>query len=412
MSRLVIWAVLVVVASGCATGQPCRLATKPVIRKQSIAWHLFDTSVLSQLEQGFNLVRVVRKAAGIPKPSVNLVDGHVPDSSFLTNRDIEALSPDAVKRGPTQPGQVAEPPFVITRLKTEGKTAGFFVTDAKGRRFLFKLDLVDYRELVTGAEVVTSKFLYALGYAVPSYEVVLVDVDDLQLSPELAHNAQADLSRLLASRVREERRPDGQRSEGVVRVSASRIIEGEILGPFSFKRHRDCAELRALKLAYAWVNNTDAKDHNTLLVWTGNQVKGFLIDFGSSLGADAAKGPKNPCEGWVNQVDLKEWTLELLTLGLRKTGCDPREQPWSPAVGLFSSRLDPIRWKPYEPNLAFEEITKADARWMAARLARFSRAQLEAAVAAGQYRDPRDAAWIVEVLEARRQAILNAYLTK
>jgi len=376
------------------------VATKPVLRTQSIAWHLFDTAVLSQIEQGLNLVRVVRKAAGVPPPSVNLTDGQVPDSSFFTNRDLEAFSPEAVRKGPTRPGEVAEPPFVITRLKTEGKTGGFFVTDAKGRRFLFKLDLAGFPELGTGAEVVTSKLLYALGYHVPSYEIVVVKVEDLQLSPELANDRQAELARLLTGRVH----------EGVVRVSASRIVEGEILGPFRFKRHRDCAELRALKLAYAWVNNIDAKDHNTLLVWRRDHGIGYLIDFGSSLGADAATGPKHPCAGWVNRVDLKEWTLAWLTLGLRKTGCDPRETPWSPAVGLLSPRLDPIRWKPYEPNLAFEEITKAEARWMAARLARFSRAQLHAAVAAGQYHDPRDAEHLVEVLEARRAAIVKAYL--
>ncbi len=47
---------------------------------------------------------------------------------------------------------------------------------------------------------------------------------------------------------------------------------------------------------------------------------------------------------------------------------------------------------------------------MARRLAQCSREQLEAAVAAGHYTDPRDAGRIVEVLEARRRAILNAYL--
>ncbi len=347
-----------------------------------------------------DLERVVRKALGRPRPSHDLHDGIVPDSSFFTNRDMTHVSPEAIRRGPTQAGQEAQPPFVMTRMKVEGKTAGFFVRDTKGDRYLFKLDFVGYPELLTGAEVVTSKLLYALGYSVPSYEIVNVTQEQLTLSPTLPPETKEQLARLVTSH--------GQ--GGVIRVSASRFLDGEIVGPFSFKAHRHCTELRALKLAYAWVNNTDAKDQNTLMVWTGHRAMGYLIDFGSSLGASASRGSKGPCQGWVNDVDLKDITLELLTLGLHTTGCDSKERPWSPAVGLFSPRLDPIRWKPYAPNVAFEEITKADARWIAERLALFSRAQLDAAVSAGQYARREDAQRLVDVLEARRQAILRAYL--
>ena len=46
---------------------------------------------------------------------------------------------------------------------------------------------------------------------------------------------------------------------------------------------------------------------------------------------------------------------------------------------------------------------------MVKRIMALSRAQLEAAVEAGQYRDPADAARITEILEQRRQAISAAY---
>jgi len=79
-------------------------------------------------------------------------------------------------------------------------------------------------------------------------------------------------------------------------------------------------------------------------------------------------------------------------------------------VGRFASTVDPDRWKPYAPNLAFEEINTDDARWMAARLARLSRAQIEAAVLAGCYSDPADAAYLTEALESRRDVIVRHYL--
>ncbi|MBI4343125.1 MAG: hypothetical protein HY599_07140 [Candidatus Omnitrophica bacterium] len=381
------------------------------MRKPPIWWHLFDVTVISQLKQGLNLVRVGRKVSGVPVRALNLRDGEVGDTAFFTNRDPAQLTPEQVAAGPTRPEDVATPPFRITKLKGEGKTPGFFVTDAKGARYLFKLDPTEASELLSGAETVTSKLLYALGYHVPSYEVVWVRPEEVQVDPDvLSHTAegasrpfaQADLERLL----------EGRSQEGVFRVAASKILDGEVLGPGSFKRFRDCADVRALRLAYAWVNNIDAKDHNSLLVWDGTRTVGYLIDFGTSLGADAGKaGPKHPCAGWLNIVDLREASLKVLTLGLHDPPCSLESgQPVSPRVGFFTTTFDPDDWKPYAPNLAFEEMNQQDGRWIARRMARLSRAQIEAAVSAGRYSDPSDAAYLVDTLDQRRAAILEEYL--
>ncbi len=196
-----------------------------------------------------------------------------------------------------------------------------------------------------------------------------------------------------------------------MRVAVSRILEGEILGPMRFKKFKDCAEIRGLKLGYAWLNNIDSKDHNSLLVWDGTQTIGYLIDFGTSLGADAGLGgPKGPCAGWTNVVDLSLFSKELLTLGFYRSGCNPKEVPINPRLGLFSKRLEPLAWKPYAPNLAFEEMNGEDARWITRRIARLSPAQIAAAVSAGQYSDPADARALIDILEARRAAIIDHYL--
>ena len=384
-------------SAGCPT---CLIQTKPVVHKPPIAWHVFDVTILSQLEDTLNPLRIVRALVGRPELSEDLHSGHLAQTSFFTDRDIEGLSPEAVRLGPTNPEKGIAPPFLVTRLKSEGKTAGFKVVDARGTTYLLKLDVLGYPELVTGAEVVTSKLLYALGYFVPSYEIVDVAVSDLRLDPVRSHVSQEELDEILEGRIR----------DGRVRASASRFLDGEILGPIPFKRYRRCAELRALKLAYAWVHDTDSKDHNSLFVWTGNRAIGYLIDFGTSLGGRADRGPKTPCQGWVNDVDLKDWTLTLLTLSFHRNGCDPKERPFSPAIGLFSPRVDPRRWEPYIPNLAFEDMTQADAEWMARRMARLSHAQIEAAVSAGRYSNPSDAAYLIDTLEARRRMIVRTYL--
>ena len=418
-SRAWRWAVLgaaCLALAGCASWprrystRPCCMEIKPTVRATPIWWHFFDVTVVEPLEYPFGLVRPARKLFGVPIRALNARDGVVTDSLFLTGQDPAALSPEAVTAGPTGPDDLPVPPYVVTKAKTEGQTAGFFVEDARGERYLFKLDPVDAPELLSGAEAVSSKLLYVLGYHVPSYEIVRFAPGEVRVSPEAFAKGRAgtrqpftaeDLDALLAPRAR----------EGGVRVVASKILEGEILGPASFKRFRDCAEVRALKLAYAWLNNIDAKDHNSLLVWDGQRTVGYLIDFGTSLGADAGKGgPKAPCAGWLNIVDMREASLKLLTLGLHQAPCDVPTRPVSPAVGVFTDAVDPRAWKPYAPNLAFGELTEDDARWMARRMARLSRAQIEAAVAAGRYSDPADAAYLAETLDRRRHAIVRRYL--
>ena len=414
--RTALFAVTLLFVTGCASwprswgSRPCCVSTKPVIRRQPIGWHLFDVTVLSPFEQSFHLVRVSRKLFGVPVRSLNLRDGVVADTAFFTNRDPASLTPETVRWGPTHPDDVSRPPFVITKAKHEGKTPGFFVTDAKGDRYLLKLDPVGAPGLLSGAEVVTSKLLYALGYHVPSYEIASVRSEDLRVDPavtiqsghRLAHPFTEEiLHDLLGARL----------SNGTVRVSASKILDGDILGPAHFKQFRDCADIRALKVVYAWVNNIDAKDHNSLLVWDGTHTVGYLIDFGTSLGADAGRaGAKSPCAGWTYLVDLKEASLEVVTLGLHRPVCDADSRAVSRSAGLFSPHLDPDHWKPYAPNLAFGEMNAKDARWMARRMARLSRQQIEAAVSAGQYSNPEDAAYLVDVLEQRRMAIVRHYL--
>ena len=412
--RALLCFLLILALSGCASwprpwGRPCCVQAKPVVRKQPVWWHLFDVTVLEPLEQPLRLVRPLRKLAGVPVRALNLRDGRVADSAFFSDRDPASLSPEQVRWGPTRPDGLVRPPVVITKTKMEGKTAGFFGTDASGTRYLFKLDPVGSPELLSGAEAVTSKLLYALGYHVPSYEVTVLRPEELHIGPEaVAKDAHGHLHPFRESDL--EGMLEGRLHEGRLRVVASRILEGEILGPARFKRFRDCAEMRALKVPYAWVNNIDAKDHNSLLVWDGRQTVGYLIDFGTSLGADAGVGgPKSPCEGWRHVVDLKEISLKVVTLGFYQPTCDV-DSPVSPSVGLFSSSLDPDRWKPYAPNLAFDEMNEQDARWIAGRMATLSRAQIEAAVAAGRYSNPADAAYLVDTLEARRMAIIQRYL--
>lgn len=411
MKRLACTIVAGLSLSGCATwprtlgSTPCCITGKPLIGRQPIAWHLVDVTVVSPVERSLHVVRQSRRVVGIPARSFNLKDGVLTTSTFFTPRDIPSLTPEAVRWGPTDPRQLPTAPFTITKPKLEGKTPGFFVTDARGRRYLLKLDPIEAPELLSGAEVVTSKLIHALGYHVPSYEILRLEPGELRFDPMPSSHArlttQTHLDELIRPRLK----------NGRLRVVASRLLDGEILGPAKFKAFRDCTEMRALKLAYAWVNDIDTKDHNSLLVWDGTRTVGYLIDFGTSLGADAGlAGPKSPCAGWRYVVDMDEWWREVVTLGLHRSRCHRDVHSFSPAVGTFSGQFDPKEWKPYAPNIAFHEMNEDDAEWIAGRMAQFSRAHIQAAVEAGQYSRPEDAAYLVETLDQRRLAIMEEYL--
>ncbi len=101
--------------------------------------------------------------------------------------------------------------------------------------------------------------------------------------------------------------------------------------------------------------------------------------------------------------------LRLLTLHAAHPEPDEHAPPVSPAVGRFDARFSPRTWRPQFPCSAFDRMTPADGRWIAAQIQRVGRPQLEAIVAAAHYSDPRDAAYIVDTLLQRRELILRQY---
>jgi hypothetical protein len=57
------------------------------------------------------------------------------------------------------------------------------------------------------------------------------------------------------------------------------------------------------------------------------------------------------------------------------------------------------------PNMAFQDMTEADGRWMARKIAEFTPAQIAAAIRAGEYSCPEDRDYLLATLLARRARI-------
>ena len=166
----------------------------------------------------------------------NTVD-EVPDSSWFSNRHgVRRMSLDELVRGPNR-GEAPsiDETWTVSRGKSQGLTPGFEITDARGTRYVIKLDPVGFPELSSAAEVIATKIFYAMGYNVPENTIVRFDPDKLVV----AEGAQAedrfgDAVSLTKRRLSRMLRHVPRLPDGRIRAMASKYVDGQPLGPFRY----------------------------------------------------------------------------------------------------------------------------------------------------------------------------------
>jgi hypothetical protein len=366
--------------------------------------------------------------ASSPAMGINTL-GDVPDNAWFTNRHgRHRMSLEALKRGAGNEN-APQPPFRIVSAKTEGITPGFQMVDARGRLYFVKSDPKSNPELSTGAEVVTSKFFYAIGYNTPENYLVRIGRSDWTLDEEAKITGANGIRRRFTSRDfldvlgKAPRFPDGS-----FRVVASLAIPGKDLGPFRYEGtpsddpndlipHENRRGLRGLLVFCSWLNHTDAKSantYNTLVIEDGVPfVRHYLIDFGSALGSD---GDRNKDARFGNEYQIPDpgsIFKSVFGLGLFSPKWERAAYPKEEAVGRIESSLfDPERWKPNYPNPAFLSCRPDDEYWAAKIVLAFSDADIHALVETGGYSDPRTVDYLVATLSRRRDQIGRTYLSK
>jgi len=357
--------------------------------------------------------------------------GELPDSTWYTNRhDLRhRLSQAELVRGPEHAG----PPdntqaWTIVSAKAEGVTPGFSVKDGKGRQYFLKFDPPSNPEMGTGADVVCSKFLYAIGYNVPENYIVSFSPEKLTIAPHVEFTdaygrkrslRQHDISDLLNLVAKDK--------QGQIRAVASAMIPGKGVGGFKYYKrraddpnelapHEHLRVLRGLYVFAEWLNQTDAKalnTYDTVIEEDGRSfVRHYLLDFGSALGSDALY-PKDPRLGHEYMIEGKAAARNLGSLGLYIPLYARVSYPDDPAVGNFEARaFDPERWKPNYPNAAFESRLPGDEYWGAKKVVAFTDEDIRSIVRTGNYSVPESAETIARVLIARRNKIAQALLPK
>ncbi len=349
--------------------------------------------------------------------------GEVPDSTWWTNRiGVRDLSPTEVARGP-RTGERPTAPFTILEGKPSGSAPGFIVEDAHGGRYIVKLDRQDADEVESTADVVVARFLWALGYNVPDDQVVHFTREDLTLAEGATYEDRDGTEHPLSDQRVDEilEKGTGLSHDGRWRALLSRFVEGIPIGGYPLQGtrpddpndrvdHEDRRDVRGLSVFFAWLDQTDTKEANTLDSWIPSReeaqlgyVRHYLIDFGKALGAAGIHG-RRPHAGWAHHWDYGYAGASLLTFGLWVKPWENRETPDFHGIGRYDvESYDPDRWNPLQRWFPMRRLDRFDAFWASKILMRFEHEHIEAVVAEAKLSDPASSRYLVETLLGRQR---------
>lgn len=356
--------------------------------------------------------------------------GEVPDSAWFTNRHGRVrMTPDELKRGPGD-SHPPVPPFEIVGGKVDGITPGFRMTDSTGRLYFVKPDPRTYPELSTSADVIGSRFFYALGYNTTENYVYRLKDSDLTISPQaLVAGITGKPRRMLKRDIELMKLRMARNPDGTLRIVASLAVPGKPLGPFRYEGtryddsndttpHEDRRDLRGLRVFCAWLNHTDAKARNsmdTLVVEDGvPYVKHFLLDFSSILGSDSDM-PKDARFGndYLIPRPYSKVPKKIGQMGFAPEPWEKARFPKNRAAGRIESKVfDPEKWRANYPNPAFNQMRLDDAYWAAKQVMAFTDADIRALVETGQYSKPETVEYLTRTLAERRDKIGRTYFTQ
>ena len=382
---------------------------------------------VSRMWSGWQAIRHRSDRRAIGSVNVNTMN-EVSDSNWFTNRiGGKPLSVDTIVRGPDTLSSPLSGPWTVVAGKTDGVTPGLQLKDGLGRRFFVKFDPPGHDELASGAEVIATKLLFAIGYWVPENYIGTLRRDTLTLAPDATYRgADGQKRRMTAADVDQVLSRAARKSDGSYRILASLAVEGRPIGPFLYVGvrsddpndivpHEHRRELRALGVFAAWLNHVDVKSQNTLdtLVHADGRmvVRHYLLDFGSTLGSGAT-GPKEWREGYEYATDQRTSLRAFATFGAHTPPWLRIRYPDLPGVGrIESEHFQPERWKPTLPNPAFLNARADDTFWAAQRVMAFSDDAIRAVVASAAFSDTQASQYLSRVLIERRDAIGRAWLT-
>jgi hypothetical protein len=439
--------VLVALLAGCAA--PTRFVDRSILwrdpddapirqpktRGEGIKWTGFRDAIVFPADRALSL------DYGDESWNVNALD-EVPDSSWYVDlrRTSDAHLPpraftaEEMARGlfGDDPGPIA--PFRVVKGKTIGSTPGLVVVDARGRKYMFKLDPPGWIGLNTSTEAVATRLAWAAGWLVPSEKIIDVRPEDLILDPKArTKNANDEDIPLTTAMLADLLRRTPREADGTVRACASVWLTGRNIGPWAYMGRRDDdandridhqnrRDVRAFGVFAAWVNDIDTMENNTMDAYVGEDGHGNVVHYQQDVGGSFGQFAAVPAEVWMgDETFFQPGRIlgSLFTFGApirdwEKKGDQRRDQMLRryPELGYFDDQgFDPKEWHPVLDNPAFVRMTARDRYWGAKRVVAFSETEIRAAAALGHYA-PATEQRLVEILLHRRERIARAFLAE
>jgi hypothetical protein len=272
---------------------------KPTTREFARSLYMLDVFLARRAPHAMELEQ--RSYAG----DINALD-EVPDSTWFTNRiGIRDLTTEDIHAGGRETFAVPKGPWTVTGTKVGGASVGFLVKDAAGAKFVMKFDSNGAPDMQTGADVVAQKILWAAGFSTPEDLIVELGRDEMILSPKAKVEdvfgnkrpmTEKDLDEALG---KVDRETAGLQPGVRYRALMSRYLGGVPVGGYSqagrrdddpndHVDHQDRRTLRAQRVFFAWLDNTDVKEDNGLDMWITDRgahyLQHYLVDFGLALG--------------------------------------------------------------------------------------------------------------------------------
>ena len=365
----------------------------------------------------------------IPAGGVNTL-GEVMDGPWYVNRHgRRRMTREELQRGPgDQHPPVADRPWSVLTVKSQGIRPGLLIRDSREQVYGLLFDPPRHLEMVTGANVVSSKLFYALGYWVPESYIVYFERHQLEASPEGEDVDSRGKPRQLVERdINDFLRKVPRDSQGRYRGVAIRIPPGDILGPYQFTGtrtddpndivlHEHRRDLRGLYVFVAGLDHhflSPLNREDILVEEDGiRHIRKYLVDFTATLGSSGFRAK----DAWEGNERLLTWRASIRNfagMSVYTPGWMRVRYPKFSAVGNFEyEAFDPEKWTPAYYIPPFVNRLLDDSYWAAKQVMAFTEEDIRTIVETGQYSNPAAIDWLVQCLWERRTKIGQTYFAK
>ena len=390
------------------------------------------SEVLETLGSTFSTPGELHPAGGIiPARGINTLDEVMDGPWFVNRHGSRRMSRDELLRGP---GADAPPiltdPLQVLVAKRAGLRPGLLVADARGNSYLLRFDAPGYEELATGAEMVTSRILYGLGYHVGESYIVRFRREQIVVSEAgQVVSTGGHTRKLTDTDIDQFLRSVASGPGPTYRAVATRLPgdRSQVLGPYQVYGvrsddpndvvpHEQRRDLRGLFVFCAWLNFNNMRAVNTADVLVEDEavpyIRHYLFDFTETLGSSVLGGPKRAWEGHeALYPGIPAIAVNVAGLGVYTPRWMRANYPKLRGVGHFDyETFDPERWTPNYLIAPFVNRLPDDTFWAAKQVMTFTDDDIHVLVSTGQFSDPEAAAWLVRCLVERRNRIGRAYL--